>query len=722
MTTTPERKPPRTYGEPSPPGARRATYRPTSTTTSNAAPAAAAKKTTPSRSLVTKPPSQAPRIAGPPATTASAASRYGATVRRSASGVAIPSPSVTLWIMKPTTKNVPSASSPRANDEPIARPSPMLWRPIPIATSVASASPPEPPAPPSPSRDEIAVRKRKDKATPRSTSPAPPNALGSAAWSSSASESASTARNASSPAVSAMNAASHSGAARRSDGSHSSPSATGTIPTRNPIRPKPKTLPAVTPGVSTAAAISFVVWIPVELVTPTEIGSSLTQSWRTTISLERSRPSVVGPSTWYGKIASSTVTVAIVRSSRCGFVTRIRISPGWNSTRRMSNSSRGGALSPSRSVIVDPPAVKSATTVVSRTSGTNAQRRQLRSRRSAAASRSILHLEEPHPAELGELGLVRVEHEDPGIREVDLDDPALSLRLDDGVGVLELVARPGRVVTEEVAVEVEGVDEVELRQVREVDPNRLLPADADRVLRVVERLPVDGVEVVLAVGVGVVAVHHHDELLRRPARLLWIDDERAVEPLVDVLLQRRGVAVVEVHAGRPGGELVGEVVARLHDLEDAIHARRMDAVEMDRVRVRAAVRELDAKEIALGGADDRARNRPVVGPGVEVDPLGDLDPAVVGSQVVLADTAGLVRERSGREQEVVELVRSARSRDVVPDHRGMSHRSVHVVVAEVRRAQIGLRLTGPGKAGERRSSGRRGGGRRQPPPRKLRHA
>ena len=44
-------------------------------------------------------------------------------------------------------------------------------------------------------------------------------------------------------------------------------------------------------------AISSVVWIPVELVTPTAIGSSSTQSYGTTIVLERSRPSVSGPST-----------------------------------------------------------------------------------------------------------------------------------------------------------------------------------------------------------------------------------------------------------------------------------------------------------------------------------------------------------------------------------------------------------------------------------------
>ena len=56
-----------------------------------------------------------------------------------------------------------------------------------------------------------------------------------------------------------------------------------------------------------------------------------------------------------------------------------------------------------------------------------------------------------------------------GVREVDLDDPALALALHDRVRVLEQVARAGRVVAEEVAVQVERVDQVELGQVREVD-------------------------------------------------------------------------------------------------------------------------------------------------------------------------------------------------------------------------------------------------------------
>ena len=103
----------------------------------------------------------------------------------------------------------------------------------------------------------------------------------------------------------------------------------------------------MTPGVSTAAGISSTVSIPVELVTPTaDRSSSSTQRYGITIVLERSRPSVPGPSSSYGTIASSTVTDAIVRSSCCGLVTRTRISPGLNSTRRTSNSSGCGGFVP----------------------------------------------------------------------------------------------------------------------------------------------------------------------------------------------------------------------------------------------------------------------------------------------------------------------------------------------------------------------------------------
>ena len=89
--------------------------------------------------------------------------------------------------------------------------------------------------------------------------------------------------------MSAMNAASQRGSARRSDGSQSRPSATGTTPTSSPISPYPRKLRALGCGVRTAAGISSTVSIPVELVTPTAIGSSSTQAYGTTIVLERSR-------------------------------------------------------------------------------------------------------------------------------------------------------------------------------------------------------------------------------------------------------------------------------------------------------------------------------------------------------------------------------------------------------------------------------------------------
>src|SRR5215217_7866893 len=84
----------------------------------------------------------------------------------------------------------------------------------------------------------------------------------------------------------------------------------------------------------------------------------------------------------------------------------------------------------------------------------------------------LLHVEEAHPAELGELADVGVEHEPAAVAE--LHDPALSLpkhlRIREIRG-FQLRAR--RIVVEEVGVRVEAVDEVELEHVYHIDPNEL---------------------------------------------------------------------------------------------------------------------------------------------------------------------------------------------------------------------------------------------------------
>jgi hypothetical protein len=179
------------------------------------------------------------------------------------------------------------------------------------------------------------------------------------------------------------------------------------------------------------------------------------------------------------------------------------------------------------------------------------------------------------------------------------------------------------------------------------------------------------------------------------------------------------VAVIEVHPRRTGRELVGERIARRDDFEDAVHIRRVDPVKVDRVRVRAPVPELDAKEFVLGRTDHGAGDAAVVRPGVELDTGRDLDRAVEGGDLVLADPALFVRERLRRIEQVVEVVRATRRRDFVTDHRRVPER--RVVVTLVRRARMGMRVTGQLQPGERSSRDQRRRACEDLLPRKFRH-
>ncbi len=285
----------------------------------------------------------------------------------------------------------------------------------------------------------------------------------------------------------------------------------------------------------------------------------------------------------------------------------------------------------------------------------------------------------------------------PGVGEVDLDDPALALAEHDRVRVLEVVARAGRVVAEEVAVQVERVDQVELGEVREVDPHRLRPADADRVLGEVEREPVDRVEVVLAVAVGVEAVHHHDELLRGLARLGRVDDERAVQALVDVLLQRGRVAVVELHPVGPGGELVREGLP-------GSTTWKTPSMSAGWIPWKWIVCGCDPplKKLTSSMSSSVAR---MTGPGtvplyVQAEKrhaLRDLDVAVDGREVVPADPAGGVRERRRRIREHVERAGLSGRGNRVSHHRRVTERGM-VVVPLMRRAQPGRVRHSPRRA------------------------
>ena len=315
-----------------------------------------------------------------------------------------------------------------------------------------------------PVRRNVSVRY--ESAKPSSTTPAPPSAEGSPACSSSASESASTARNASSPAVIAMNAASHSGgrgaatAARaKRDGDDADEQADDA---------EAEDAFADGSGVSTAAAIS-------------SSGSRSSSS-------HRSRSAHPGPMRTgsrssrsegaerlvavevNGTIASSTITCAIVRSSCCGFVTRTRISPGLNSTRARRTRRRAAAC---------------AEQVEHGAAGRGEERDD-------ADQQHERHECPQAPTRSGALGERRQSTTSkkpihPSSANSDwcawnMKCPVFAKSISriprspcasDGVGVLDDLVATRVVVAEEVAVQVERVDQVELGEVREVDPNGL---------------------------------------------------------------------------------------------------------------------------------------------------------------------------------------------------------------------------------------------------------
>ena len=152
---------------------------------------------------------------------------------------------------------------------------------------------------------------------------------------------------------------------------------------------------------------------------------------------------------------------------------------------------------------------------------------------------------------------------------------------------------------------------------------------------------------------------------------------------MDVLLQGRRVAVVELHPVRLRGELVRVGARPAPPPRRRRPCSRVDPVEVDRVRMSAAVDEPNAQEIVLGGPDHGPRNRPVVRPRLEEDALRDLDRPVDRRQVYRGH--GQARAEAGAAASAASRARSGRrSRRVHPHHRRMAKGRVVVVVMLVR--------------------------------------
>src|SRR6185312_14340703 len=258
------------------------------------------------------------------------------------------------------------------------------------------------------------------------------------------------------------------------------------------------------------------------------------------------------------------------------------------------------------------------------------------------------HIEEPHPAEGGELALVRMEHVFARVRKAQLEHVALTLALDHRVGVFAWFERgPGRKAVEEVSVDVERVDRVELDDVDEIDPNELAQLHTHRVVHEMESDGVDGVDLVVLVEVRIECVLHHYELICLRTPLRRVDDEHAIETLCDVAGERQRVAVIQVQPERAGLELVRELLSDvdqsaadvLADSGRPVHRGGVDPVEVDGMGMGAGVDEVDAKKVALMGTQGWSRDSAVVGPGRELHAGNNLDLLVVGDELPLPQLA-----------------------------------------------------------------------------------
>ena len=130
-----------------------------------------------------------------------------------------------------------------------------------------------------------------------------------------------------------------------------------------------------------------------------------------------------------------------------------------------------------------------------------------------------------------------------------------------------------------------------------------------------------------------------------------IDNEKPVEPLVDMPFQRQRVTVIEMAAERLGIELIDELLARIDHTSagDTVHARGVDAVKMDRMGLRVVIAEDDLSPFTFGCSQRRAGHLAIVGPGRKHDAGRDLDFFVDGfhDEGVLCPPIGKIGNGSG---------------------------------------------------------------------------
>ena len=152
----------------------------------------------------------------------------------------------------------------------------------------------------------------------------------------------------------------------------------------------------------------------------------------------------------------------------------------------------------------------------------------------------LRHFEHAVPAEFSKLGYMRVEHVHTRISVGEFKNAALRLPLNDRVREFRGdEARAGGVVMEKICVQMEGVDQIEFKDVDQIDADRLADFDLDGMVLIMKWNGIDRVKIIRIIEVHIKAAHHHDQfMVNRRATFFWVDNEGPVESFGDMTRQR----------------------------------------------------------------------------------------------------------------------------------------------------------------------------------------
>src|SRR5215216_744422 len=143
----------------------------------------------------------------------------------------------------------------------------------------------------------------------------------------------------------------------------------------------------------------------------------------------------------------------------------------------------------------------------------------------------------------------------------------------------------------------------------------------NRMLLIMKWNPIDSIKIIAVVKVYINTVHHHDHFtIHGWTPILWIHNERAVESFGDMARKWEDMAMIEVQTKRFRIKLIREAASRFDESTwtgtgNTIHLARVKTMKVHRMRMIAAVTELDPNSITFRGSQGWTRDSSVIRPG-----------------------------------------------------------------------------------------------------------